>query len=264
MNAATMRLEGHDAYLHALNRALRVGLVLSFIVHAALVGMLPSPFHHDHPRTEALRVELVEVPPPAERAKRAEAGPLVEQPKPVPIARPPPSKPEPIRSHKSIAEPKPAREQPVAPLTPAGPETDRLSTHVQPERAVTSMPVSPSGGDVKEKPETAPSTPFKDAGADAGPETPPSFRAGYLRNPEPPYPTASRRLGEQGTVQLRVLVTADGHAARVDVHRSSGSPRLDEAASAAVRAWRFVPAKRGATPVEAVVIVPIVFRLEVE
>ena len=99
---------------------------------------------------------------------------------------------------------------------------------------------------------------------EAVPETPPSFRAAYLRNPEPAYPTPSRRLGEQGTVQLRVLVSADGHATHVDIHRSSGFPRLDEAAAQAVREWRFVPAKRGATAVEAQVIVPIVFRLEAE
>jgi protein TonB len=129
---------------------------------------------------------------------------------------------------------------------------------------VTSVPVATEGADTKEKSAAAPLAVSKDAAAEGGPETPPSFRAAYLRNPEPPYPAASRRLGEQGTVQLRVLVSADGHAARVDVHRTSGFPRLDDAASAAVREWRFVAAKRGATPVEALVIVPIVFRLEGE
>ncbi len=65
-------------------------------------------------------------------------------------------------------------------------------------------------------------------------------------------------------MQLRVLVSAEGRPAQVDVHRSSSYPRLDEAAVAAVRAWRFVPAKRGEAAIEAHVIVPIVFRLEQE
>jgi protein TonB len=48
----------------------------------------------------------------------------------------------------------------------------------------------------------------------------------------------------------------------VSVDTSSGSTALDEAALDAVRKWRFVPAKRGAQPVEAWHLVPIVFRLE--
>ena len=60
---------------------------------------------------------------------------------------------------------------------------------------------------------------------------------------------------------LKVLVSADGTAKRVQIERSSGFPRLDEAAHDAVHQWRFVPARRGTEPIEDWVIVPIVFRL---
>jgi protein TonB len=91
---------------------------------------------------------------------------------------------------------------------------------------------------------------------------PPDFRAGYLNNPAPAYPRAARRNGEQGTVTLRVLVSADGGPSRVEVERSSGSNALDAAALEAVKNWRFAPATRAGEPVDGWVIVPVVFRLE--
>jgi periplasmic protein TonB len=90
----------------------------------------------------------------------------------------------------------------------------------------------------------------------------PSFNAGYLHNPPPSYPSVSRRMGEQGRVLLNVTVSAEGGALSVALHASSGSNRLDEAAIAAIRKWRFVPAKRGGQAVSASVIVPIKFSLE--
>ena len=92
--------------------------------------------------------------------------------------------------------------------------------------------------------------------------TPPVFNAAYLRNPPPRYPLAARRSGDEGTVMLRVLVTIEGTAARVELDRSSGSASLDGAALEAVRNWRFVPARRGTQNVEDWVRVPVVFRLE--
>lgn len=88
------------------------------------------------------------------------------------------------------------------------------------------------------------------------------YDAAYLHNPRPAYPPMSRRLGEEGRVLLRVRVGADGHPVAVDVDRSSGFERLDEAARRAVGNWRFVPARRGDEPVEGSVRVPVVFRLD--
>lgn len=90
----------------------------------------------------------------------------------------------------------------------------------------------------------------------------PSFNAAYLDNPAPNYPSVSRRLGEQGKVLLHVQVTADGIAASVTLQNSSGYARLDQAALAAVKKWRFVPAKRGGQAVSASVVVPVSFSIE--
>jgi protein TonB len=92
---------------------------------------------------------------------------------------------------------------------------------------------------------------------------PPSFSASYLNNPEPRYPLSARHRGLEGTVILRVLVSADGLPARVIVQTSSGSRILDAAAAEDVqKSWRFVPARRGTQAVEAEVDVPIVFKLK--
>jgi periplasmic protein TonB len=91
---------------------------------------------------------------------------------------------------------------------------------------------------------------------------PASVNAAYLHNPLPRYPAAARRAGEQGTVMLRVLVSRDGTAARVEIDKSSGSPHLDAAARETVKAWRFAPARRGAETIESWIVVPVVFRLE--
>lgn len=59
---------------------------------------------------------------------------------------------------------------------------------------------------------------------------------------EPEYPPVSRRLGEQGTVILEVLVDETGRATDAKLVQSSGFPRLDEAALAGVKSsYRFVP-----------------------
>lgn len=90
---------------------------------------------------------------------------------------------------------------------------------------------------------------------------PPSFAAAYLQNPAPEYPQLSRRMGEQGRVLLRVLVSSNGVADRVKIETSSGSSKLDEAALRAVEKWNFVPAKRSNQPVSAYVLVPVKFSL---
>ena len=72
----------------------------------------------------------------------------------------------------------------------------------------------------------------------------PSSDASYLQNPKPAYPPLSKRLGEQGKVVHSVLIGVDGTPVSAKLVQSSGFPRLDEAAYAAVMRWRYVPGKR--------------------
>lgn len=153
---------------------------------------------------------------------------LPELPKPAPV-RPP-------------EVPKPKKIQP--------PQPDQvLATKSETASATFTVPTPPA-----EPSPPAPPAPAAIVGA--------RFDADYLHNPKPVYPSASRRLGEQGKVLLRVYVSADGRAEKVEVKTSSGFQRLDQSAEDAVSRWRFVPAKRGDQAVAAWVQVPITFQLD--
>lgn len=69
-------------------------------------------------------------------------------------------------------------------------------------------------------------------------------------NTQPPYPAASRRMGEEGRVILLLYVDSDGRVTDGRVDRSSGYDRLDKVALMhARRTWRFLPATKDGVPV---------------
>ncbi|NJM12042.1 MAG: energy transducer TonB [Synechococcaceae cyanobacterium SM1_2_3] len=90
---------------------------------------------------------------------------------------------------------------------------------------------------------------------------PPRSDASHLNNPAPAYPALSRRLSEQGQVLLNVYILANGAVGEINLRRSSGYPRLDEAAMAAVQRWRYLPARRGGEPIPFWYVQPIIFAL---
>lgn len=64
------------------------------------------------------------------------------------------------------------------------------------------------------------------------------------------YPEISRVNGEQGVVVLKFVVNADGTVSNAQVAKSSGYPRLDQAAVDEVTAdWRYVPAMQDGKPI---------------
>jgi protein TonB len=79
---------------------------------------------------------------------------------------------------------------------------------------------------------------------------------------DPIDPPASRRAGEEGTGIFRVLDDANGRPLDVQVLRSSGFPRLDEAAVAAIRKWRFQAAVNNGQAVQSWTRVQVQFKLE--
>jgi len=67
-------------------------------------------------------------------------------------------------------------------------------------------------------------------------------RIDNAKSEAPEYPPVSRRLGEQGTVILAVMVDAAGRAVDAKIVQSSGFPRLDQAAIAGVKNnYHFIP-----------------------
>jgi protein TonB len=114
--------------------------------------------------------------------------------------------------------------------------------------------------------ESAPATAAAPANASGKAGSPslvePSADADYLKNPPPGYPRISRRMGEQGTVIVRVFISTQGLPEKAEVRTSSGFARLDQAALEAVQRWRFVPGRRNGTPEAMWFNIPVRFVLE--
>jgi protein TonB len=78
----------------------------------------------------------------------------------------------------------------------------------------------------------------------------------------PRYPLLAKRQHEQGEVRLRVELDESGRITDVAIVGSSGSPRLDDAARAAIESWHCRPAQREGQPVRAVAMQSLAFLLE--
>ena len=211
-------------------------------LHALVLGLLafkpdaPEPVTPPRPLT----VSLIQPDAPA------------PEPRPQPKPKPPPSKP--------VAKPLPPPPVLVAerPLPTPAPVIEAPRPVPVPEPVPEVLPPPPPPV-VAEAPRPAPVP----APAPAPPPAPtPPRPADYLNNPKPTYPALSRRLREEGIVRLNILVDPDGSVARLEIAKSSGYPRLDEAAAKTVRSsWKFEPARQGGKPIQAWVIVPIEFTL---
>ena len=198
------------------------GILFVLAFHAAALYGLWSHSLIPSPQ-EAMTLFVNFVAPPASEKK--------EEPK-----RPPPPKPQPVekpQARQLVAEtPVLAPTDYVAPPPPPKPAPEPV-IQAPPAQPLPVAPVALSG-------ELSVACPERSA---------------------PTYPAQSRRLGESGAVVLRVELSETGNVAQAQVDHSSGYPRLDEAALAAVRTWRCTPATRNGHPVRAVAVQPFKFIL---
>ncbi|MFM7004152.1 MAG: energy transducer TonB [Limnohabitans sp.] len=79
---------------------------------------------------------------------------------------------------------------------------------------------------------------------------------------KPEYPSASKRLEEEGTVTLKFLVGADGKVIESAVEKSSGFRRLDEAARAGLSKCQFKPGTIDGKPQQTWASMKYTWRLE--
>lgn len=86
--------------------------------------------------------------------------------------------------------------------------------------------------------------------SEPAPVIPPSSEAHELQNPAPAYPQLSKKLKEEGIVTLKVLVKANGSVADVEILKSSGYKRLDDAAKKAFKRWHFSPATQAGVAID--------------
>lgn len=202
-----------------------IGVLIVVLLHLVVLKFLISyRLLPPPPGLPSIFVDLI-APPPA-------PPPKVEPPKP-----PPPRK---------QAEPKPLPRQLIA-EAPVTTPTDYVVP--EPPKAVEPAPVPAP----PPAPKPAPAGPLRIATELA--LACPNRRA-------PSYPSVSRRMGESGQVVLRVELDEEGRVASAAVEKSSGHPRLDDAAAVAVRTWRCNPPTRDGKPVRAIALQPFNFVLE--
>jgi protein TonB len=190
-------------------------------------------------QVDAVRQAVQQVAPifvswvaPAEPAQPPK--PLTQPPKPLPKLQPLPKTPPLIAAPAA-----PAPESFVVSATPAPPTPP----------AVTAPPAQAA---VVEAASAAPA-----------PRQLPDSAVQFLQLPEVVYPRLSQRQGEIGRVVVRAYIGTGGGAPHsVQIEKSSGHARLDQAALAAVQKARFKPYAEKGQPVEGWALVPIQFELE--
>lgn len=218
----------------------------SLLAHAAALAVVLTRFGAKPTQAPPLTPPIaIEIAAPAQPA--------------APVARP--AEPAHHDAPRAVAQPRVQKAAP--PRAPAASAMQEATT-----ANATAKPMAPSQDVASAKAAVASAAPpapasaaVTEAPAPALFVTPPIGNAAYLHNPPPRYPQIAQEEGWEGRAVLRVHVDASGHPISVDIHQSSGHDVLDKAALAATRQWTFVPAKRGATPIDGWVDVPLDFRL---
>lgn len=164
-----------------------------------------------------------------------------------------------------VAPPKPAPEPPPPPVLKAPPPRI-LAAPPKPAEApapftVEAPPPEPPAPAPVQQVEAPPAPPAP-APAPPPPVVIPASAVRLLVQPTLVYPRASQRLNETGTVLLNIFIDERGLPAQVRVKKSSGVPRLDEAAVLAYQRARFEPYTVNGQPVAGWASIPIEFVLE--
>lgn len=177
------------------------------------------------------------------------------------------------RAHTVLPRPPPAA-SPALPRLVAPPELAPPSLQSEAHAPTAAQPVAPSA------PVAAPPEPTPEPAVVAMPPAQPvaapqpappepaqrPLQAAALQFSQAPvvvYPRLSRRNGESGRVLVRAFVDATGGAPRrVELAKSCGHPRLDDAALAAVEKARFKPTVDKGQAVSGWALIPIDFELE--
>ena len=237
---------------------------------------LPSERPAGGPRGGAKRAAAEK---PVERVAAAPSPPPPASPAPVAAPEPTPA-PEPVRPpEREVSKPEPA---PVAAATPeplAPRETAQTAAPTDTTSPVAGTSQAAVGGSSVDGRATTPSSgPSGGAAGGGGSRValapggaggePGAEYGGYLAGVRRriqeslQYPTSARRRGIQGTVNLEILIRADGAISSVSVARSSSHSELDEAAVEAVRSLARQPFPAGLRPRPLRVTLPIVFDLQ--
>ncbi len=214
-------------------RTLKI-LVVVLLLHAGVLmliqlGLIQSPLSKEEP--PELQVNLIPAaqPEPIKQPEPPKQPPVrQEAPKQVNIVKPVPQpKPAPMPTP-SLP---PSANAPVVPAAPPAPPTPPAEPAPAPA-PVPSGPISVGINDIQ------------------------------CSDPQPVYPSMSQKMGEEGRTMVKLSIGTAGEVTSATVASSSGSPRLDRAATDAARSIKCSPYKQNGHAVPVVASKPYVFKLD--
>lgn len=230
-----------------------LGLVI--LLHVAFFYALQSGLNQPAKRAEPREIIATLIAAQSAPAPKAAApAPQPEPPKPQVQPKPERPKPEPRKQIKQAPKSEPAPE----------PTPNSITKPAETAPAAPAQAAAPAQTTAAAAPSSNASSTASASSAPPGPPQPKLVTSGveYIQPPSPVYPPMSRRMGEEGTVTLRVLVNERGRAERAEISKSSGVPRLDEAARQAAMRTVFKPYMENGKPMPMLVNVPISFQLD--
>ena len=215
------RPDGAPRLLHPRRR--RVVIAAMLVVHGvAVLGLVNASRLRDVVvEARPIFLAVVDTPAPVATPKALPPPPALEAP-------PPPRLQMPLIAPDSSPSPSPLAAQAVAPPPP---------------KPAAETPPAPAA--------VAPTTP----------RTLPAAAVQFLVPPAPVYPRISYKMRESGRAVIRVFIDETGTPRTVQLVASTGFPRLDDAAIAAVRDARFKPYLENGVAVEGWASFPIDFEL---
>lgn len=205
-----MREEASD------RRAAIWAVAIAILLHAGLLAArLPEgsgPVRIEKPTLEqGMKVRFLQPPPPP----------------------PPPEAPPPPIEARRVPRPDPTPDEPEPVVTPPPP----LPPPIQVPRDLPPVPAPPAPPAPVSVPEPVPAPP------EMGPiRVAPGQGPGIIKRVEPLYPPIARARRLQGTVVLDAIILEDGTVGSVTVVRSA-HPIFDQAATSALKQWRFSPGR---------------------
>lgn len=214
------------------------------VIHVALLAIVLSVRHDEPVRPLEARTMTAELLSPA-----PVAAPVALQ-----SIAPPPPKPIPPVPH-------------AKPTMQARPTPAPKPTPMPLPQAAAPSPTAPAAAESAPPAPTAPAAP---ATATAPAIGRPTMEISAPRNvahldcniAKPDYPALSRRRGETGTAYVRFVVGLTGNLENIELKKSSGFDRLDDAALAAVRASTCKPYVENGVPIRAAYTQPYQFGLD--
>lgn len=206
-----------------------IALAIAFTVRTV------TPLPVETPRT--ITAELLPPPAPA-------AAPVAIE------SAPPPPKPVPIQKVKPKVQPRPTPKPTPAPMPVAqAPSQHEISAPAEPAPPAPPAPAAPA----------APAAPVaKPVMSITAPKDASHLSCNIV---EPTYPAMSRRRGETGRAVVQFILAASGRIENIELKKSSGSDRLDQAALDAIRSSSCKPYLVDGEPTRVPAVQPFDFSL---